>query len=68
VARRVFAVVTLAIAIVFFLVGQSVQNGGRIIMSQSIYLISGISFALFIVTVLPGRDRAERRGRNDANH
>jgi hypothetical protein len=58
VARRVFAVVTLAIAVVFFLLGQSVQNGGRIILSQSIYLIAGISIALFIVTVLPGRDRS----------
>jgi len=60
VARRVFAVVTAAIAVVFFLLGQSVQNGGRIILSQSIYLISGIAFTLFVVTVLPGRDRSDR--------
>ena len=59
-ARRVFAVVTLAIAIVFFLIGQGVQNGGRVIMSQGIYLIAGISAALFVVTVLPGRDRSDR--------
>ncbi|HSP36850.1 MAG TPA: hypothetical protein VLR26_03770 [Frankiaceae bacterium] len=59
-ARRVFAAVTLAIAIVFFLVGQGVQNGGRVILSQSLYLIAGISAALFIVTVLPGRDRSQR--------
>jgi hypothetical protein len=56
----VFAVVTLAVAIVFFLVGQGVQNGGRIILSQSIYLIAGISAALFVVTILPGRDRSDR--------
>jgi len=60
VARRVFAIVTLAVAVVFFLLGQSVQNGGRIILSQSIYLIAGISAALFVVTVLPGRDRQDR--------
>ena len=60
VARRVFTVVTLAIAVVFFLLGQSVQNGGRIILSQSIYLISGIGFTLFVVSVLPGRDRSNR--------
>jgi len=61
VARRVFAVVTLAVAVIFFLVGQSVQNGGRIILSQSIYLIAGISASLFIVTILPGRDRRDRK-------
>ncbi len=60
-ARKVFAVVTAAIAIVFFLVGQGVQNGGRLILSQSVYLISGISFALFVVSVLPGRDKSDRR-------
>jgi len=60
VARRVFAVVTLAVAVIFFLLGQSVQNGGRIILSQSIYLIAGISASLFIVTILPGRDRRDR--------
>jgi len=56
----VFAIVTLAVAVVFFLIGQGVQNGGRIILSQSIYLIAGISAALFVVTVLPGRDRQDR--------
>jgi hypothetical protein len=56
----VFAVVTLAIAVVFFLIGQGVQNGGRIILSQSIYLIAGIAAILFVVTVLPGRDREDR--------
>jgi hypothetical protein len=60
VARRVFAVVTLAVAIVFFLVGQGVQNGGRIILSQSMYLIAGLAGTLFIVTILPGRDRSDR--------
>jgi hypothetical protein len=60
VARRVFAVVTLAVAVIFFLLGQSVQNGGRIILSQSIYLIAGIAASLFVVTVLPGRDRRDR--------
>jgi hypothetical protein len=60
VARRVFAVVTLAVAVIFFLVGQSVQNGGRIILSQSIYLIAGIAASLFVVTILPGRDRRDR--------
>lgn len=59
-ARRVFSIVTLAIAIGFFLLGQAVQNGGRIILSQSVYLISGIAFSLFVVAVLPGRDRTTR--------
>ena len=59
-ARKVFAVVTLAIAIVFFLVAQGVQNGGRDIMAQSVYLISGIAFSLFVVSVLPGRDKSAR--------
>jgi hypothetical protein len=60
VARKVFAVVTLAVAIGFFLLGQGVQNGGRIILSQSIYLVAGIAASLFIVSVLPGRDRSDR--------
>lgn len=60
-ARKLFAVVTLAIAIVFFLVGQGVQNGGRVILSQSVYLIAAISASLFIVSVLPGRDKSDRR-------
>jgi hypothetical protein len=55
----VFAVVTLALAVVFFLVGQGVQNGGRIILSQSIYMLSGIFATLFVITVLPGRDRQD---------
>ena len=59
-ARRVFTVVTLAVAVIFFLIGQGVQNGGRIIMSQSFYLIAGISASLFVVSVLPGRDRQDR--------
>jgi hypothetical protein len=60
VARRVFAVVTMAVAVIFFLIGQGVQNGGRIILSQSMYLIAGIAATLFVVTVLPGRDRQDR--------
>jgi hypothetical protein len=60
VARKVFAVVMLAVAISFFLIGQGVQNGGRDIMSQSFYLISAISISLFVVSVLPGRDKADR--------
>lgn len=59
-ARRLFAVVTLVVAIGFFLLGQAVQNGGRIILSQSVYLVSAIAFALFVVSVLPGRDRTDR--------
>ncbi len=59
-ARRVFAAVMLAIAVIFFLVGQGVQNGGRDIFAQSIYLIAGIAGSLFVVTVLPGRDRRDR--------
>jgi hypothetical protein len=57
----VFAVVMLAVAVIFFLVGQGVQNGGRDIFAQSIYLIAGIAGSLFVVTVLPGRDRSERQ-------
>ena len=60
-ARKVFAVVTLAIAVVFFLVGQGVQNGGRDIMAQSIYLVAAISASFFVVSVLPGRDKSDRR-------
>jgi hypothetical protein len=60
VARKVFAVVMLAIAVAFFLIGQGVQNGGRDIMAQSFYLISAISISLFVVSVLPGRDKADR--------
>jgi hypothetical protein len=59
VARRVFSIVTLAIAVVFFLLGQAVQNGGRVILSQGVYLIAGIAFSFFVVSVLPGRDRSE---------
>jgi hypothetical protein len=61
VARKVFAVITLATAIVFFLVGQGVQNGGRDIMAQSMYLVAAISISLFVVSVLPGRDKSSRR-------
>jgi len=50
----------LAITVIFFLVGQGVQNGGRDIMAQSIYLIAGVAGSLFVVTVLPGRDRRDR--------
>ena len=60
-ARKVFAVVTLAVAVIFFLVGQGVQNGGRDIFAQSIYLVAGIAGSLFVVTVLPGRDRGDRQ-------
>jgi multisubunit Na+/H+ antiporter MnhB subunit len=56
----VFAAVMLAVAVIFFLLGQSIENGGRIILSQSVYLVAGIASALFVVTILPGRDRHNR--------
>jgi hypothetical protein len=54
-ARGAFAAVMAGLTIVFFMVGQSVQHGGRLIMSQSFYLLAAIFFSMFIITILPGR-------------
>ena len=54
-ARGAFAVVMAGLAIVFFMVGQGVQNGGRLIMSQSFYLLAAFFGSMFVITILPGR-------------
>jgi hypothetical protein len=54
-ARGAFAAVMLGLTITFFLVGQSVQSGGRLILSQSFYLLACFFGAMLLVTVLPGR-------------
>ncbi len=54
-ARGAFAVVMAGLAITFFMIGQSVQNGGRLILSQSFYLLAAFFGSLFVITVLPGR-------------
>jgi hypothetical protein len=43
------------LTVLFFLIGQAVQHGGRLILSQSFYLLAAIFFSLFVVTILPGR-------------
>jgi hypothetical protein len=55
VARGAFAAVMLGLTVLFFLIGQSVQSGGRLILSQSFYLLACFFGALLVVTVLPGR-------------
>ena len=45
----------LGLTVLFFLIGQSVQSGGRLILSQSFYLLACFFGALLVVTVLPGR-------------
>ena len=54
-ARGAFAAVMLGLTVLFFLIGQSVQSGGRLILSQSFYLLACFFGALLVVTVLPGR-------------
>jgi hypothetical protein len=54
-ARGAFAAATAGLTILFFVIGQSVQHGGRLIMSQSFYLLAAVFFSLFVVTILPGR-------------
>jgi hypothetical protein len=55
VARAAFAAVTAGLTIAFFLIGQAVQGGGRLILSQSFYLLACFFGACFVVTILPGR-------------
>jgi hypothetical protein len=55
VARGAFAAVMVGLTVLFFLIGQAVQHGGRLILSQSFYLLAAIFFSLFVVTILPGR-------------
>ena len=45
----------LGLTVLFFLVGQSVQSGGRLILSQGFYLLACFFGAMLLVTVLPGR-------------
>jgi len=59
VARNAFAAVMLALAVVFFLLGQSIQHGGRLILSQSFYLLAGVFGSCFVISVLPGRHRSD---------
>jgi hypothetical protein len=55
VARGAFAAVMLGLTIAFFLIGQSVQSGGRLILSQSFYMLAAFFGAMLVVTILPGR-------------
>jgi hypothetical protein len=55
VARGAFAVVMLGLTIAFFLIGQGVQHGGRLILSQSFYLLAAFFGSLLVITILPGR-------------
>ena len=54
-ARAAFAAVMLGLTVTFFLIGQAVQSGGRLIMSQSFYMLAAFFAAMLLVTVLPGR-------------
>ncbi len=54
-ARGAFAAVMAGLTAVFFVIGQSVQHGGRLILSQSFYLLAAVFFSMFVVTILPGR-------------
>ena len=54
-ARGAFAAVMLGLMIAFFMIGQAVQSGGRLILSQSFYLLAAFFAAMLLVTVLPGR-------------
>lgn len=54
-ARGAFAAVMLGLTVAFFLIGQSVQSGGRLIMSQSFYMLAAFFGAMLLVTILPGR-------------
>jgi hypothetical protein len=55
VARGAFAAVMLGLTVAFFLIGQAVQSGGRLILSQSFYLLAAFFGAMLLVTILPGR-------------
>jgi hypothetical protein len=55
VARGAFAAVMLGLTVTFFLIGQAVQSGGRLILSQSFYLLAAFFGAMLLVTILPGR-------------
>ncbi len=54
-ARAAFASVMGGLAIAFFVIGQATQNGGRLILSQSFYLLACVFGTCFVVTILPGR-------------
>ncbi len=45
----------LGLTIAFFLIGQGVQHGGRLILSQSFYLLAAFFGSMLVVTILPGR-------------
>jgi hypothetical protein len=55
VARGAFGAVMLGLTIVFWLIGQSIQGGGRLILSQSFYMLAVFFGAMLLVTILPGR-------------
>ena len=54
-ARAAFSSVMAGLAIAFFLIGQATQNGGRVILSQTFYLLACVFGACFVVAILPGR-------------
>jgi hypothetical protein len=55
VARGAFAAVMAGLTVLFFLVGQSIQSGGRLILSQSFYMLAAFFGAMLLITILPGR-------------
>lgn len=57
-ARNAFAATMLALAVTFFLLGQSIQSGGRLIMSQTFYLLACVFGGCFVVSILPGRRKS----------
>lgn len=60
-ARGAFAAVMLGLMITFFMIGQAVQSGGRLILSQSFYLLAAFFAAMLLVTILPGRSTPPKK-------
>ncbi len=54
-ARGAFAAAMLGLALLFWFIGQSIQHGGRLILSQSFYMLAAVFGSMLIVTILPGR-------------
>ena len=56
----------LGLMITFFMIGQAVQSGGRLILSQSFYLLAAFFAAMLLVTV--SRDEAPRPRSSSLGH